>query len=242
MAYDDDDWLTAPPRKWQTVPLPEMTTGEEMLAVAESLSDAQIAALAPESERQPVEVEAGAPVATEPHSSEPEYVPWTRRSARVPFVARDPDRMVEAEGLKTFRYHPGKGWEPWQGRLLRALAKFGNLSRATQEAKVPYGRAKAWERLDPIFAEAIQAAISWRVDKIEGKALDMAEEGDGEMVRFVLKKRKAPIYGDKVEVSGNVLHVQAKAEDVLDVLAALNPGVIAPALPVEAEIVSQKQE
>ena len=115
--------------------------------------------------------------------------------------------------------------------ILDALREWPTFSHAARKARIARSTLSQWRREDQAFNVAVLAAQDEGFDAIEDKLVDQTKRGDTTAMIFLLKGRRRPIYGDKVDVS---LKIREKAESLAEHLGVPVEDVIAEAEAVAA--------
>ncbi len=113
---------------------------------------------------------------------------------------------TNVQGKSAPEWKSSKSNGRWIPAFLKCLADGLPVNAAAVQAGV--NRVECYRRRDrdPAFREAWQQAIDAGIARLERKALDIAEEGDGAMLRWWLAIRRPDEYAQRsrVEVSARV--------------------------------------
>jgi hypothetical protein len=102
----------------------------------------------------------------------------------------------------------------WKQRFLRALRRTPNIKVACSAAGVSRQTAYQHRKSDHAFAEAWYDAIEASVDRLEARAFELAEQGDPNLITFLLKCHRPAIYNapqrSEVALAGGIVFLPAK--------------------------------
>jgi hypothetical protein len=82
----------------------------------------------------------------------------------------------------------------WQAVFVQALRKSPNITAACHAAGISRFTAYKYRENDEAFAAKWDEALDASVDKVEETAFRMANEGDSQMIQFVLKAHRGERY------------------------------------------------
>ena len=99
-----------------------------------------------------------------------------------------------------------------QRLVVIAFLKVANVGQACGLVGVPPTAHRRWLKDSEGYQEAFQAAFGVVVDRVEGRAFEMAMNGNADMIKLLLKGRRREVYGEKVEHMGEVNVVHSWAE------------------------------
>ena len=84
-----------------------------------------------------------------------------------------------------------------RAEFLEKLRKTPNVSRACRAVRISSSSAYQKRKADPEFQEAWDNALAHSLDELEEKSFDLAREGDGAMMRWLLATHRSEVYGNK---------------------------------------------
>ncbi len=99
-----------------------------------------------------------------------------------------------------------------QRLVVIAFLKTANVGQACGLVGVPPTQHKRWLKESTGYQTAFTAAFDVVVDRVEGKAFELAMNGNTDMIKMLLKGRRRDVYGEKVEHSGTVQHTLSWAD------------------------------
>lgn len=102
---------------------------------------------------------------------------------------------------------------------LQRVAHHGHQSKASKEAKISFVSINILKNFCPVFGEAFKKAYALSTSRLEDVAVEMGHAGDPQMVRFLLTKRMAGIYGDKTQIE--ITDARKALDDTLAPMAEL---------------------
>lgn len=111
--------------------------------------------------------------------------------------------MSKLRGIKQMnrRARPRK-----QKAFLAALRETAVVTHAAQRAGVSALTVRNWRRNSDRFREECDEAMNEALDDLEAKAHELAKDGDGSMIRYILSRRRPEKWADKAKVDVSVEH------------------------------------
>jgi hypothetical protein len=123
--------------------------------------------------------------------------------------------LTLAEVPRTYR--PPQTAAKWKRCFLYALSKSPNVTEAARYAGVHRDTCYQARDRDPVFEQKWKSTIEAAIDKLEGVAFRRAEDGDSNVLTFLLKCHRPEVYDpkQKVEVGllGGVVLIPAKKNE-----------------------------
>ena len=88
----------------------------------------------------------------------------------------------------------------WEDRFLELLRISCNVRLSAQGAGVDHSTVYGRRKKDPEFARLWDMAIEEAIDNLEGIAYDRAVKQSDDLIKFILRGRRAKVYGDRTDV------------------------------------------
>lgn len=105
----------------------------------------------------------------------------------------------------------------WQKAFLSQLAQCANITQACKAACIDPATVYEARSKDPEFRAAWEQALDDGMNAIEAKAMQVATNGDGAMIRFLLMTRRREKYGEQPEQrqtgQSPTIHIEKDSND-----------------------------
>ena len=99
-----------------------------------------------------------------------------------------------------------------QKAFLKAYAKTGVITSAARAAGITRQTVYRWREESETFLTDSDNAMQEALDGVEDAAFELAKQQDGPMQRFILSRRRPQVWGEKIELNGQ-LDVNLTAAD-----------------------------
>ena len=99
-----------------------------------------------------------------------------------------------------------------QKAFLKAYAVTGVITSAAKATGIVRSTVYLWLDEDETFKPKMDNALDAALDGVEDAAFELAKQQDGPMQRFILSRRRPQVWGEKIELNGQ-LDVNITAAD-----------------------------
>ena len=91
-----------------------------------------------------------------------------------------------------------------QKAFLKAYAKTGVITSAAKATGIVRSTVYLWLDEDETFKPKMDDALDAALDGVEDAAFELAKQQDGPMQRFILSRRRPQVWGEKIELNGQL--------------------------------------